>query len=98
MLGCKREETTICGVRRGFLWMVEAARDTPCRVTLQITLAVTAILAAFGVFSGWRGARPPDPHRGPRLVPWRFLMLLSAAGVLLMAVHIVNLMGVTTGR
>lgn len=65
---------------------------------LQITLAIAAGLAALGLFAGWRGARPPDPHRGPRLVPWRFIMLLSAAGLLLMVVHAVNLMGITTGR
>lgn len=50
------------------------------------------------VLCGWRGARPPDLHRGPRLAPWRFLMLLSAAGAMLLLVHLVNLMGVRTGR
>ncbi len=65
---------------------------------LHITLAVTAALVAFGVFAGWRGARPPSPQKGPRLVPWRFLMLLAAAGVLLMLVHLLNLAGFTTGR
>ena len=39
-----------------------------------------------------------DPSRGPRLAPWRFLMLLSAAVVLYMLVHLLNLAGVTTGR
>lgn len=65
---------------------------------LNTTLGVTAALIAFGVFAGWRGARPPSPLKGPRLIPWRFLMLLAAAGVLLMAVHLVNLAGFTTGR
>ena len=30
---------------------------------------------------GWIGARKPDPMRGPRLAPYRFLMLLFAAVV-----------------
>ncbi|ACG79180.1 conserved hypothetical protein [Phenylobacterium zucineum HLK1] len=63
-----------------------------------MTLAAAAGLAALGLFAGWRGARPPDPHRGPRMIPWRFLMLLAAAGAILMLVHAVNLMGFTTGR
>jgi hypothetical protein len=64
---------------------------------LHTTLISLAVLAALGLFAGWRGARPPDPHRGPRMAPWRFIMLLAAAGVVLMAVHLVNLLGVTTG-
>ena len=33
---------------------------------------------ALAVFAGWRGARLPNPRRGPRLIPWRWIMLLSA--------------------
>lgn len=65
---------------------------------LQLTLVILGALVAVGLFSGWRGARPPNPHKGPRLMPWRFLMLLAAAGALLMLVHVINLLGVTTGR
>jgi hypothetical protein len=36
--------------------------------------------------------------RGPRLAPYRFLMLVSAAVVLIMIVHLVNLAGFHTGR
>ena len=66
--------------------------DTP------VTLALAAAFAALALFAGWRGARPPDPRRGPRLVPWRMLMTLAAVGVLVMLVHLVNQLGVTTGR
>ena len=66
--------------------------------SLPVTLASAAVGLGLTVFCGWRGARPPDPRRGPRMVPWRFLMLLSAAWVLLMVVHLVNLTGVETGR
>jgi hypothetical protein len=67
-------------------------------MSLTLTLALTGAFLALAVFAGWRGARPPNPHKGPRLAPWRFIMLLAAAGVLVMIVHLVNLMGVTTGR
>jgi hypothetical protein len=65
---------------------------------LRTTLIAMAALAALAVFAGWRGARPPNPHKGPRMAPWRFIMLLSTALLVLMAVHAVNLMGVRTGR
>jgi hypothetical protein len=65
---------------------------------LPMTLALGAAFLAIALASGWLGARPPNPHRGPRLVPWRFLMVLAAAGLLAMIVHLVNLLGVTTGR
>lgn len=64
---------------------------------LPLTLALAAAALLSVVVFGWLGARPPNPHRGPRLVPWRFLMLLAAAGVMLMVVHAINLMGVVTG-
>jgi hypothetical protein len=62
------------------------------------TLAVTGAFLGLAVGAGWLGARPPNPHRGPRLMPWRFIMMLSAAGILVMLVHLVNLLGVNTGR
>lgn len=65
---------------------------------MPITLAATAFFAALAVFAGWRGARPPDLARGVRMIPWRPIMVFSAAGVLLMLVHAVNLMGFHTGR
>jgi hypothetical protein len=68
------------------------------QMNFPVTLAFTAGFLALAVLAGWLGARPPNPHRGPRMAPWRFIMLLSAAGALLMIVHLVNLMGVTTGR
>ena len=48
------------------------------------------------VVCGWIGSRPTRPGR-VRMAPWRFMMLLAAAGALLMIVHLVNLLGVTTG-
>jgi hypothetical protein len=65
---------------------------------LPLTLSIAAALLAVAVFAGWRGARPPNPHRGPRLMPWRLIMVTAAAGLLAMLVHLVNLLGLTTGQ
>lgn len=65
-------------------------------LTLTFWLAAACLAAA--LFAGWRGARPPNPMRGPRLVPWRFLMTLAACGAVVFVVHLVNLLGVNTGR
>jgi hypothetical protein len=64
---------------------------------LQITLAALAATIGFAVFAGWRGARPPDFRRGPRMIPWRPLMAAAATASLILLVHLVNLLGVTTG-
>ncbi len=65
---------------------------------LGLTLVIAIGAALLAALSGWLGARPPDPLRGPRLAPWRFLMLVSAAVVLMTIVHLVNLAGLRTGR
>ena len=79
----------------------ERLKLTPgCEVQVSLAVTISLLAATLGltVLCGWRGARPPDLHRGPRLAPWRFLMLLSAAGAMLLLVHLVNLLGVETGR
>jgi hypothetical protein len=65
---------------------------------LNLTLALTAAFLAVAVVAGWRGARPPDFLKGPRMIPWRFIMVTAAAGLLVLVVHLVNLLGVKTGR
>ena len=63
-----------------------------------ITTAVAALIAlAVTVFCGWRGARPINVLKGPRMVPWRVLMLDGAVVTLLLAAHILNLLGMKTG-
>jgi hypothetical protein len=59
---------------------------------LNATIALSAALAALAALAGWRGARPPDPKRGPRLMPWRLMMLLCAAGFVFAAGHLVALL------
>ena len=63
-----------------------------------VTIAVAAGAALLAALFGWLGARKPDPARGPRLAPYRFLMVASAAIVLMMVVHLANLAGFHTGR
>ncbi len=60
-------------------------------MTITLSIGCAALIAA--VFCGWRGALPPDPRRGVRLVPWRFLMLLSGALLVLILVHLAGLLG-----
>ena len=62
-----------------------------------VTLSLLAVSLGLTLLFGWLGARPPDLRRGPRLAPYRFLMLLGAAACLLLLVHLVNLAGVETG-
>ena len=62
-----------------------------------LTLGGAVGAAALGVICGWMGARAPDLRRGPRLIPYRFLMMLCAAVVMMLVVHLVNLAGFTTG-
>jgi hypothetical protein len=61
-------------------------------LNLKLTLAIAGGLAGLAGFAGWRGARPPDPRRRPRLMPWRMIMLLAAAGFVFAAGHIVGLL------
>ncbi len=60
---------------------------------LSVTLALIAAAVALTVFAGWRGARPWDPRKGVRMIPWRIIMLLSATAVVILAVHLAALMG-----
>lgn len=59
----------------------------------RLILALGGALALVALVSGWLGARAPDPRRGPRLVPYRLIMLLSAAGVVLLAAQLAATLG-----
>ena len=58
------------------------------------TLALTAVALAITVFAGWRGARPWDPSRKVRMAPWRFIMVLGGAVVMVLLIHVGALLGV----
>jgi hypothetical protein len=67
-------------------------------MTLPITIALVVGFVALAVFAGWRGARPPDFRRGPRMIPWRPIMAVSGVAAMLVGLHLINLLGITTGR
>ena len=60
---------------------------------LTATLSVLLAAVVLAVFAGWRGSRPPDLIRGPRMVPWRFVMVLASAVALFMILHLMTLAG-----
>ena len=57
------------------------------------TAILAVVFALFAGVSGYMGARAPDPKRGPRMMPWRFLMLLAVVALLLLVVHLLTLLG-----
>ena len=62
-------------------------------MSLPLTLTLIAAVLALAVFAGWRGARPSQPHLGVRMVPWRFIMVLSAAALVVLIVHLAAMLG-----
>lgn len=60
---------------------------------LTVTLIAIAAALSLCLFSGWRGAKRWEPSRPVRMAPWRFIMLLSAAAVMLLLIHLAALMG-----
>ncbi len=63
-------------------------------MSLTLTLALLVTALALAVFAGWRGSRPWDLTRGVRMIPWRFIMLLSGVAIFVLVIHLGNLMGV----
>jgi hypothetical protein len=62
-------------------------------MTLLNTILLLTLTVVFAVFCGWRGARRWNVLQGPRMIPWRFLMLLAFAVALFMAQHVLELVG-----
>jgi hypothetical protein len=56
------------------------------------TLALASGVLLFTLFCGWRGARRPNATRGPRIVPWRFVMLLAFMGFVIVIAHLMKLL------
>jgi hypothetical protein len=63
-------------------------------MSMILTLGLIAAAVALAVFAGWRGARPWDPRRGVRMIPWRFIMILAGTAIFLLVVHLGALLGV----
>jgi hypothetical protein len=76
----------------------EQGCDMRSQMSLPVTLAFCAAFLAVAILAGWRGAQPPNPHRGPRMIPWRPIMVAATVGLIVFLVHAVNLLGVTTGH
>lgn len=75
--------------RRAFAPSPQSASYLPMSWTPTLILTALAVIA--GGVCGWRGAQPPDPRRGPRLFPWRFVMLLCAACAFYLLTHMISL-------
>lgn len=67
-------------------------------MSFTVTLACTAAAVALAAFCGWMGSRPPNPVKGPRLIPYRAIMLLAGTLAVLLVAHLANLGGMRTGR
>jgi len=65
---------------------------------MKTTLGLIMVSVLAAILFGWRGAQPLDIQKGPRLIPWRPLMVASATAAIVLLAHLVNLLGVTTGR
>lgn len=48
---------------------------------MRLSLIAAGTFFVLAIFSGWRGAQAPNLIKGPRLIPWRGLMVLFAFGV-----------------
>lgn len=66
-------------------------------MNVPVTASLAILFLALTVLAGWRGARSARPVSAPRLVPWRFLMLLTFTGMVAMLVHLVTLFGGSAG-
>ena len=64
---------------------------------LIITLVALSFCAALGTFGFIRHFKPHDNLKG-RLVPWMIVSLACLATGFMLIVHLVNLMGLETGR
>lgn len=65
---------------------------------VPVTLASTAAFLGIAAFAGWRGSLPPNLIKGPRMIPWRMVMVTSAAVVLVLLVHLASLFGLHQDR
>jgi hypothetical protein len=65
---------------------------------LTVTATIAGAMLALTLLASWQAGRPRKDSLRERWVPWRFVILLSGAVLLLSVVHLVNLMGFVTGQ
>jgi hypothetical protein len=70
----------------------------PAAPGLALTVGLALVGLAVVALSAWRHGRPPEPAKGPRMIPWMLVLLAAATWTLVMVVHLVNLFGLHTGR
>jgi len=65
---------------------------------VSTTLGAVVAFTGLAALSGWRGSLPPNLVKGPRMIPWRMIMVTSAAVVLVLLVHLASLFGLRQDR
>lgn len=65
---------------------------------MSLTLMLLAAFVGLTLFAGWRGSLPPNLVKGPRMIPWRPVMICAAAGTAMVGVHLAALLGLAASR
>lgn len=65
---------------------------------LDLILTISGLVAflVLGVVANWRAGLPWNDAK-PRILPWRFILVLSGFCFFVLVVHLVNLAGIETG-
>jgi hypothetical protein len=63
------------------------------KLDATVTLALIALAVALATLCGWMGARPVNPMK-PRMLPYRLLMIVCAAVVVILATHLAGVFGI----
>jgi hypothetical protein len=69
-------------------------------MTTEMTVTLTVLAAGGALIGGssWMTHRPKTDTPHVRWAPWKFLILLGAAVVMLSGIHALTLSGVETGK
>jgi hypothetical protein len=62
-----------------------------------ITLSVIGVSLGAALLAAWQSGRPRKDSLQTKWIPWRFVVLVAGAVLVLGVVHAINLMGVHTG-
>ncbi len=68
------------------------------QLDLPLTVILLVVTSALTFFCGYMGQRPMNPKKGPRMVPWPFLMMLLLTVSLFLVVHLLTVLGLKTDR
>lgn len=73
--------------------MIQIDQPRSAQMELPMTVGLAVVVLVLAIFCGWRGAQPPNPNKGPRMIPYRAIMLLSAAVIVVLIVRIADQLG-----